>query len=198
MRCDKALETLDSSSLRKKRATKSLAPNETIACVSDNGALPAQSQQPDPAYLAKVEEVMRLATGTGDNLLASRLFRQMEYMQIWGSDQERVANALQLFVELHPTNATESMLAIQMVGVHDATLVFLKDATLKEQTSEGRDRNVLRTTRLMRLFLEQIEAMQRLKGKAGQQKVIVKHVHVNEGGQAIVGTVTARANASDD
>ena len=42
----------------------------------------------------------------------------------------------------------------------------------------------------MRLHLEQIEAMQKLKGKAGQQKVTVEHVHVHEGGQAIVGTVS--------
>jgi hypothetical protein len=42
----------------------------------------------------------------------------------------------------------------------------------------------------MRLHLEQIEAMQKLKGKAGQQRVTVKHVHVHEGGQAIVGAVS--------
>jgi len=43
----------------------------------------------------------------------------------------------------------------------------------------------------MRLFNEQLEAMQKLKGKAGQQKVTVEHVHVHEGGQAIVGAVSA-------
>jgi hypothetical protein len=31
--------------------------------------------------------------------------------------------------------------------------------------------------------------MQKLKGKAGQQKVTVEHVTVNQGGQAIVGVV---------
>jgi hypothetical protein len=38
--------------------------------------------------------------------------------------------------------------------------------------------------------LEQIEAIQRLKGKTGQQKVTVEHVHVHDGGQAIVGAMT--------
>jgi hypothetical protein len=33
--------------------------------------------------------------------------------------------------------------------------------------------------------------MAKLKGKTRQQKVIVEHVHVHHGGQAIVGTVTA-------
>jgi ribosomal protein S6E (S10) len=41
------------------------------------------------------------------------------------------------------------------------------------------------------LFNEQLEAMAKLKGKTRQQKVIVEHVHVHHGGQAIVGTVTA-------
>jgi hypothetical protein len=55
-------------------------------------------------------------------------------------------------------------------------------------------------TRLMRLHLDQIEAMQKLRGKAGQQKVTVEHVHVYQGGQAIVGAVapTAPGAVGDD
>jgi len=43
----------------------------------------------------------------------------------------------------------------------------------------------------MRLFIEQLAAMAKLKGKAGQQKVVVEHVHVYSGGQAVVGTITS-------
>ena len=43
----------------------------------------------------------------------------------------------------------------------------------------------------MRLFNEQLEAMAKLKGTSGQQRVTVEHVHVHGGGQAIVGTVEA-------
>ena len=94
--------------------------------------------------------------------------------------------------EMGPQNATEAMLATQMIAANDAALMFLKRATLENQTFEGTDANVLRATRLMRVFSEQLEAMQRLRGKAGQQRVTVEHVHVHEGGQAIVGAVTAR------
>jgi hypothetical protein len=62
---------------------------------------------------------------------------------------------------------------------------------IPNQTFEGKDASLLRATRLMRLFNEQLEAMAKLKGKTGQQKVTVEHVHVNAGGQAIVGAVTA-------
>ena len=90
-----------------------------------------------------------------------------------------------------PQNATETMLAIQMIAVSDAALMFLKRATLQDQPPEAVDTNVLRATRLMRVFREQLQAMQKLKGKASQQKVTVEHVHIHEGGQAIVGSVSA-------
>jgi hypothetical protein len=47
----------------------------------------------------------------------------------------------------------------------------------------------------MRLFKEQLEALAKLKGKTGHQKVTVEHVHVYQGGQAIVGPVTAAESA---
>ena len=43
-----------------------------------------------------------------------------------------------------------------------------------------------------RLFLDQADAMARLKGKIGQQPVTVDQVTVRAGGQAIVGTVMPR------
>ena len=48
---------------------------------------------------------------------------------------------------------------------------------------------MLRAVRLMRLFNEQLEALAKLEGKDIEQKVTVEHVHVYEGGQAIVGAV---------
>ena len=81
------------------------------------------------------------------------------------------------------------MLAVQMVGVYETAVRFLNRAVVNGQTMDGIDANVMRSYRLMRLFLEQVEAMQKLKGKTGQQKVTVEHVHVHEGGQAIVGAV---------
>ena len=91
--------------------------------------------------------------------------------------------------ELSPSNAVEAMLSVQMIGVHEAAVKFLIDATMPNQTFEGKNANVLRATRLMRVFNEQLEALAKLKGKTRHQKVTVEHVHVNAGGQAIVGNV---------
>ena len=43
--------------------------------------------------------------------------------------------------------------------------------------------------KLSRTFMMQIEALNRYRGK-GQQKMTVEHVHINSGGQAIIGNVT--------
>jgi hypothetical protein len=45
--------------------------------------------------------------------------------------------------------------------------------------------------KLLRTFTMQLEALQRYRGK-GHQKVVVEHVHVHAGAQAIVGSVAPR------
>jgi hypothetical protein len=57
-----------------------------------------------------------------------------------------------------------------------------------DQTFQGKDANVLRATKLMRLFNEQLEAMAKLKRKTGLQRVVVEHLSVTA--QATAGTIT--------
>jgi hypothetical protein len=106
--------------------------------------------------------------------------------------------ATALLAELEPKTASESMLAAQMIGTHHAAMHFLRRGRSEEQQVEVVDRNVNRATRLMCQFTEQVEAMSKLKGKSGQQRVIVEHVTVNQGGQAIVGAVTATKTVRGD
>jgi hypothetical protein len=102
---------------------------------------------------------------------------------------ERLSRAVNSLEEMKPANLTEAMLAGQMLTANTAAQRFLAFALVDGQTAEGADRNVTRAVRLMRIFIEQIDAMQRLKGRTGQQRVVVEHVNVQEGGQAIVGAV---------
>jgi hypothetical protein len=57
-----------------------------------------------------------------------------------------------------------------------------------EQTFEGRKENLSQANKLSRTHATLLEALNRHRGK-GQQKVTVEHVHVHNGGQAIVGNV---------
>ena len=146
---------------------------------------------------AQVDElslITRQATGTQSRDVADRIIEQVTGVHVWprpkdASDQ--VIQAVLTMAEMAPQNATEAMLAVQMIAANDAALRFLRRATADGQTVEGSDGNVLRATRLMRLFTEQLAAMAKLKGKTGQQKVVVEHVHVHSGGQAVVGAVAS-------
>lgn len=113
---------------------------------------------------------------------------------------EAVHKAIALLAEMQPATATEAMLATMMIATQQRAMTFLTRATLDGQTAEGADANVLRATRLMRVFNEQLEAMAKLKGKGGQQRVVVEHVNVESGGQAIVGAVMAggRGTSGDE
>lgn len=106
-----------------------------------------------------------------------------------------VANNLnQLIPILHsikPRDALETMLAVQMTGIHNVAMNCLSRAMLPNQTFEGREANLNYATRLLRTFTAQTEALQKYRGKGTQQKVTVEHVHVHQGGQAIVGPVSS-------
>ena len=106
-----------------------------------------------------------------------------------------------MLAELQPTTATEALLAAQMVSTQRLAMTFLRSSELEGQTVQAVDSHILRATRLMRLFNEQVETMARLKGKGGQQRVVVEHVTVTAGGQAaIVGAVipAGRGSGGDD
>jgi hypothetical protein len=59
-----------------------------------------------------------------------------------------------------------------------------------DQPFEARHENLNQANKLSRTYATLLDALNRHRGK-GQQKVTVEHVHVHEGGQAIVGNVEA-------
>jgi hypothetical protein len=115
----------------------------------------------------------------------------------WGQSQETADNlytAIAFLGELGPTNPTEALLSAQMIGIHQAATQFLRRALASEQTVESTETNA---NRAMRLFIEQLEAMAKLNGKGGQQRVVVEHVTVAAGGQALVGGRDPRGEGDD-
>ena len=87
-----------------------------------------------------------------------------------------------------PGDELEGMLAAQLLACHNASMECHRRAMLNEQTFEGRRENLSQANKLSRTYASLLEALNRHRGK-GQQKVTVEHVHVHEGGQAIVGNV---------
>jgi hypothetical protein len=123
--------------------------------------------------------------------LGQMILAQLAELMKLGSADASLVHSVQGMVALEPKDAMQSLLACQMLGVHTAAFTFLHRAGVKDQTIHGVDRNINRAVRLMKLFNSQAELMLKLKGKSGQQKVVVEHVNVAPGGQAIVGLVSA-------
>ena len=103
------------------------------------------------------------------------------------ADGAAINFALAVISGVEPKDELETMLAMQMVAVHMATMTFTRRLahveTIAQQDSAERALN-----KLARTFAMQMEALKRYRC-GGEQKVVVQHVNVNEGGQAIVGTV---------
>jgi hypothetical protein len=108
-------------------------------------------------------------------------------MQGQKADGSELNFMLSVIKGVEPRDQVEAMLAAQMAAVHMATMTFARRLArvdnIPQQDSAERAFN-----KLARTFASQMEALNRHRGK-GQQKVTVEHVHVHEGGQAIVGHV---------
>ena len=89
-----------------------------------------------------------------------------------------------------PGNEIEGMLAAQMVACHNAAMECFRRAMLPEQSTQARDMNLTQANKLTRSYTTLVQALDEHRGK-GQQTVRVEHVYVYDGGQAIVGAVTA-------
>jgi hypothetical protein len=108
-------------------------------------------------------------------------------------DLQNLKWALTTLSEIGPKDELERLLAVQMIGVHNLAVQCLKRALREEQTAEEMDANINRATKLLRTFTMQMEALSRHRGKVGQP-MVVGNVNVNEGGQAIVGSVSHGAS----
>lgn len=89
---------------------------------------------------------------------------------------------------VQPRDEVEGMLAAQLVATHSAAMECYRRAMIEEQSFEGRRENLNQANKLVRSYASLLEALDRHRGK-GQQRVTVEHVHVHQGGRAIVGTV---------
>lgn len=99
--------------------------------------------------------------------------------------------------DIAPTDAVEGMMAAQMVATHNATMECYRRAMVPGQSHLVRESNLMHANRLTRSYATLVHALDKHRGK-GQQTVRVEHVHVHEGGQAIVGNVTHEARRRDE
>jgi hypothetical protein len=130
-----------------------------------------------------------LGTTSSDFVNASLLQLQSAARSPFGTISETHINAALAMIEAAaPKDEIEAALAVQMACTHTAAMAVLA----KLDVAGGAERRIAAfgsaAARLMRTFATQVEVLRRLRN-GGQQVVRVEHVHVNDGGQAVIGNV---------
>jgi len=131
------------------------------------------------------------ALGTTDTAFSNGIITHLANVSAKEDDTDANEAGLNFLLSmvkaLAPKDEIETMLGAQMAVIHLATMTManrlMHTSTLPQQDSAERALN-----KLARTFAAQVEALKRYR-TGGEQKVTVEHVHVHDGGQAIVGHV---------
>jgi hypothetical protein len=103
--------------------------------------------------------------------------------------QDQQTAILAFLASVKPEDAVEGMIATQLYASHAAAMECYRRAMIPGQPLEAKQIHLTLATKLTKANATQVEALKKYRSK-GHQKVVVEHVHVYQGGQAIVGQVT--------
>jgi hypothetical protein len=133
------------------------------------------------------------AVGSMDSDFLEGLKKQLVNAGSHGStaDEDGINFMLAVVKGIEPRDQVEAMLAAQMAAIHMASMTFARRLAHVENIPQ-QDSASNAFNKLARTFTAQMEALKRYRS-GGEQKMTVQHVHVAEGGQAIVGNVNAPA-----
>jgi hypothetical protein len=130
--------------------------------------------------------------GTADRQCALTLLMQLaaahpDTTSDKNTTTEVINNLTPLVHGIAPQDELEGMLAVQSVAIHNLSMEVARKAA-NEKTTEGLASCVNSLTKLNRTFTSQMEALGKYRNR-GQQKVVVEHVNIGGGGQAVIGNV---------
>ena len=111
----------------------------------------------------------------------------------WSGISEVAVNAALAFIESSkPRDEAECALVIQMACTHAAAMSVL--ARIAGAHGGGRNGAMMASaaSKLLRAYTTQVETLRRLRN-GGSQFVRVEHVHVSDGGQAVIGLVASKS-----
>ncbi len=163
----------------------SLAPRLKI--LQKEGSAKILLDHPEPAF---GQLLLMRALGTMDEDFLNGILGQLANAGTQGPkvDARALNFMLSVVKSVKPRDELETLLAAQMAAVHMATMTFARRLAHVENIAQ-QDSAERAFNKLARTFAMQLDALKRYR-TGGEQKVTVKHVTVNEGGQAIVGPVS--------
>jgi hypothetical protein len=167
------------------RARRKETPRVTAS--SDENAHKLVLDHPEPYYGCCL---LMKALGTLDPDFYQGFLPQLARAATQGQSLDEVSLNFMIAVikGVEPRDQLECLLAAQMGAIHMLTMDFACRLTNADNIPL-RDSAERTLNKLARTFSVQLETLKRYRSN-GEQKVTVEHVTVNEGGKAIVGTVT--------
>ena len=144
---------------------------------------------PDHPNVGVGQIALMKAIGSTDADFYSGLLSQLVNVGSPGREPDEAGTNFMLAIVkgIEPRDQVEAMLAAQMGAVHLATMTFARRLAHVENIQQ-QDSAERAFTKLARTFTAQVAALKDYRSK-GEQKMTVQHVHVADGGQAIVGNV---------
>jgi hypothetical protein len=154
----------------------------------------ARAEQTGSKIAVTIEPAALCATfGVADVDVAARLLSQLVSVlqpdPCKPVDAAGINQALAVIEGIKPNDTLEAMTATLLVCVHHAALDAMRRAMHPDQTSGGRALYLSLALKAMSRFAQLLEAHNHSRGKGVTQQIIVKHVSVEPGGQAVVGSV---------
>ena len=92
--------------------------------------------------------------------------------------------------DFKPRDTVEGMMAVQIVSLHFQIQKMMEKSTASPFI-DSQNSYLNMATKLMKVFSAQLEMFRKYRQK-GEQRMIVEHVNVHSGGQAIVGHVQTK------
>ncbi|KAB7610137.1 hypothetical protein F9L33_14675 [Amylibacter sp. SFDW26] len=127
--------------------------------------------------------VAEVALAFGEDLSVGNFdFRTTIPGMVINADKDSANGNLATILAMEPTDAFETMLCSQMTVTHSSAMQMLGKMG-RAKTIETMKLYEVAANKLMRTFAAQMEALRKRRSKGTQT---VRHVHVNDGGQAIV------------
>jgi hypothetical protein len=187
--------------VRHARHVRHMSPAEVVMA---KGTGPAAGPAPVEVRLGDPEpDTLRAVGGSRSDRFNNVLVDSMVKTGWFPTGMADEDRARQMFVAVtglqafKPADEIEAMLAAQAMAAHHASMECSRRAMIPDQPFEAAQGFRKAAANASRTFVELLSALDRKRGKGGQQVVRVEHVHVHSGGKALVGSVQAGNTAAE-
>ena len=185
---EKDIENMTQEELENKlrQLKKELLPGKCPVRVFErNGEVNINKALYKESYSSPID-ALKYLTATSDHDLASEIMhRGWIAMPSTTSEENKKNCVLQALAEYSPRDPIEARLCLQANALYSQGMSYLARAEINDMIHQC-DFYMKNAIKLLRLHNETIEALNKHR-RGGEQRVVVQHVNVNDGGRAIVG-----------